>query len=191
MISFNTKDTTQLHAYFGSTPSIDGVLHPEEWSDAFAFDSTNWIAQFSPVTSHSDLFLQGFVKRDSKFIYFGFNVTDDIIYGYDIPPWLPDNNPFANEISPRGFPWFGDEMEILIAADVPTPDPSSNATGSYCSLALIIVVGNNSQWQMVANTYKSIRGVGHPGLLQGEPRQDPAAWQRYSDWIASGAQAGL
>ena len=49
--------------------------------------------------------------------------------------------------------------------------------------------GNGASWQMVCNLTKSRKGgVGAGGLLEGEPRSDPQAWETYQKWILSGAQ---
>ena len=118
-----------LHAYPGTTPHIDGTLDPKEWADAFSFSSDGWVPQFSPVTVASDLHMVGFVKKDEQYLYFGFNVSDDIIYGHDNPAWVPEDYPYANELSPRGFPWFGDEMELLLYSQQGVPPAYSNQSG--------------------------------------------------------------
>ena len=56
------------------------------------------------------------MKHDGKRLYFAFDVTDDVLYGIDTPRWLPKENPKAHELTREGFPWFGDEMELLINA---------------------------------------------------------------------------
>jgi SSS family solute:Na+ symporter len=166
-----------LNAYAGKTPKLDGVISSGEYSDATAFEGVrDWIAQFTPTSSPNDLSLKGWVKHDGKRLYFAFDVTDDVLYGIDIPRWLPDNNPKAHELTPEGFPWFGDEMEILLNA-------SNKWTGNESA------AGTGSSWQMVCNLTKSRqRGVGSGGLLEGEPRRVPEAWNRYRSWIESRAQ---
>jgi SSS family solute:Na+ symporter len=169
-----------LSAYRGTTPVLDGVLAPGEWADAASFGGVqNWTAQFSPVTSDSDLALLGWVKHDGKRLYFAFDVTDDVLYGIDTPRWLPDENPLAHELSRRGFPWFGDEMELLINA-------SNEWKGGEGAR------GDGTSWQMVVNLTKSrLGGVGKGGLLEGEPRRVEAAWNTYQKWILSGAQQAV
>lgn len=171
----NTLQT--LRAYRGSTPVLDGVISPGEWDDAVTFTGVqDWTAQFSPVTSDKDLALRGWVKHDGQRLYFAFDVTDDVLYGIDTPRWLPEENPFAHELSQRGFPWFGDEMELLINA-------SNSWRGGEGAR------GDGSSWQMVCNLTKSrLGGVGKGGLLEGEPRQVEAAWNTYQKWILSHAQ---
>ena len=129
-----------------------------------------------PAESAKDLSLRGYVKHDGKRLYFAFDVTDDVLYGIDTPRWLPVNNPKAHDLTREGFPWFGDEMEVLINA-------SNHWTGNEDS------AGNGSSWQMVCNLTKSRKGgVGVGGLLEGEPRREPQAWQTYQKWILRGAQ---
>jgi SSS family solute:Na+ symporter len=165
-----------LNAFPGRTPVIDGQLTPGEWDDATNFYGvSNWIPQFSPTRSAQDLAVHGYVKHDGKRLYFAFEVTDDVLYGIDTARWLPDNNAKAHELTPEGWPWFGDEMEILI-----------NST--YKWAANESVEGNGRSWQMVCNLTKSRKaGVGKGGLLEGEPRSKPAAWKTYQQWIESGA----
>lgn len=160
----------------GATPVIDGVLSPGEWDDATAFQGVSgWISQFSPVRDAADLSLRGWVKHDGKRLYFAFDVTDDALYGIDTPRWLPDENPKAHALTREGWPWFGDEIELLVHAG-----PHWKAGES--------AAGNGFSWQMVCNLTKSrLGGVGTGGLLEGEPRTSEAAWNTYRRWIESGA----
>src|SRR5437867_922015 len=132
--------------------------------------------QFSPTTDPKDLSLKGYVKHDGKRLYFAFDVTDHVLYGIDTPRWLPDENAKAHELSRTGYPWFGDEMEVLINA-------ANQWQGNENS------AGNGASWQMVCNLTKSRKGgVGVGGLLEGEPRSQQSAWDTYQRWILSGAQ---
>lgn len=166
-----------VNAFRGTTPKLDGVISSGEYSDAVEVTGVkDWIPQFTPTKSPNDLALKGWVKHDGKRLYFAFDITDDVLYAIDTPRWLPDNNLSAHELSPKGFPWFGDEMEILINA--------SNKWSGNESAA-----GNGSSWQMVCNLTKSrLGGVGAGGLLEGEPRRSPEAWNTYKTWIESHAQ---
>ena len=169
----------ELSARPGKTPTLDGVLSPGEWDDAATFTNAGWIPQFSPTTDAKDLSLKGYVKHDGKRLYFAFDVTDDVLYGIDTPRWLPDENPKAHELSRAGFPWFGDEMELLINA-------ANHWEGKENS------AGNGTSWQMVCNLTKSRKGgVGVGGLLEGEPRSVETAWNTYQRWILSGAQEAV
>ena len=165
-----------LNAYPGKTPTLDGVISPGEWDDATTFTNAGWIPQFSLTTNPTDLSLRGYVKHDSKRLYFAFDVTDDMLYGIDTPRWLPAENPHAHELTRAGFPWFGDEMELLI-----------NATNAWTGNEN--ARGDGESWQMVCNLTKSRKGgVGVGGLLEGEPRSKESAWNTYQRWILSGAQ---
>jgi SSS family solute:Na+ symporter len=166
-----------LEAYLGSTPTLDGAISPGEYADAIRFEGVEgWTPQFTPTTDPRDLSLVGYVKHDGKRLYFAFDVTDDVLYGIDTPRWLPKENPKAHELSRQGFPWFGDEMELLINA--------SNKWAGNENAA-----GNGASWQMVCNLTKSRKGgAGAGGLLEGEPRSDESAWNTYQQWILSGAQ---
>jgi solute:Na+ symporter, SSS family len=166
-----------LDAYKGSTPNIDGVISSREYDDAVQLNGVkDWIPQFTRTMSPNDLSLKGWVKHDGRRLYFAFDITDDVLYGIDTPRWLPDNNPSAHELTPQGFPWFGDEMEILLNA--------SNKWSGNESAA-----GNGSSWQMVCNLTKSrLGGIGTGGALEGEPRRSAEAWNRYKQWIEDRAQ---
>jgi SSS family solute:Na+ symporter len=169
----------ELSAYPGTTPRLDGVISPGEWDDATTFTNAGWIPQFSTTTDIKDLSLKGYVKHDASRLYFAFEVTDDVLYGIDTPRWLPDENPSAHQLSRAGFPWFGDEMELLM-----------NATNHWVGNE--DAAGNGTSWQMVCNLTKSRKnGVGVGGLLEGEPRSVESAWNTYQKWILSGAQEAV
>lgn len=165
-----------LYAYLGSTPTLDGVVSPGEYDDATRFRGVKrWTHTFTPTSDDEDLSVVGYVKHDARRLYFAFEVTDDVLYGIDIPRWIPDRNPHAHELSRRGYPWFGDEIELLVNADNHFP------RGVHAE-------GNGRSWQMVVNLTKSrLGGVGVGGLLEGEPRSKQAAWDQYQEWILTGA----
>jgi SSS family solute:Na+ symporter len=169
------QNSRTLYSFPGKTPTIDGKIEKGEWDDSTQFFGVkDWVPQFSPTTDPADLSLHGYVKHDGKRLYFAFDVTDDVLYGIDTPRWLPGNNPKAHEFTPEGWPWFGDEMELLINA---TNKWKDNETAA----------GNGSSWQMVCNLTKSRRGgIGVAGLIEGEPRRNPEAWNTYRKWIESG-----
>ena len=169
-----------LEAYPGTTPTIDGVISPGEWADATRFTGVReWSHTFTPTRDSKDLALTGYVKHDGETPYFAFDVTDDVLYGIDTPRWLPKENPKAHELSREGWPWFGDEMELLI-----------NATNRWTGDA--DAAGDGTSWQMVCNLTKSrLGGVGRGGLLEGEPRSKVSAWNTYRRWIHSGAQRAV
>ncbi len=165
-----------LRAGPGSTPVIDGVISPGEWSDAARFTGVKeWVPQFAPTSDPADLSLTGYLKHDGKRLYFGFEITDDVLYGIDTPRWQPDGFPKVHELTREGYPWFGDEMEILINADNRWEDDER-------------ADGTGRSWQMVCNLTKSrLGGVGKGGLTEGEPRSSEAAWNTYQQWILAGA----
>lgn len=173
-----------LHAWLGSTPTLDGILRPEEWSDAFVIPNINaFDAAFLPVTppapgQPTDLDAVIFIKHDSEYLYVAMNVTDNFVYGLqDDNWWTPPGNPAANNLTQQGWPWFGDENEVLLSGATPAW-PADNAT----------VNGSTISWQMVCNSGKSrLGGVGVGGLLEGEPRSSNYAWHNYQAWILSGA----
>jgi SSS family solute:Na+ symporter len=167
-----------LRAGPGTTLVLDGRIAAGEWADATRFEGVrDWIPQFAPTSDPADLSLTGYVKHDGARLYFAFEITDDVLYGIDTPRWEPDGFPKVHELTREGYPWFGDEVEILINADNRWEGgESANGTGR--------------SWQMVCNLTKSrLGGVGKGGLLEGEPRSLESAWNTYQEWIRTGAMA--
>lgn len=167
-----------MRAWRGTTPVLDGRISPGEWDDATTFrGGRGWVHTFSPTVDDADLHLEGWVKHDGARLHFAFRVTDDLLYGLDTPRWLPDENPKAHELTREGYPWFGDEVEILMNCRPTGAEPKG-----------VGVAGDGSSWQMVCNLTKSrLGGVGAGGLLEGEPRSKSSAWDTYRRWIESGA----
>ncbi len=172
----------EVKAYPGTTPKLDGVISPSEYDDAVRFTGVkDWAPEFTQTTDGKDLSLVGYVKHDTKWLYFAFDITDDVLYGIDIPRWIPKGFPKVHELTREGFPWFGDEMELLIGAD----NKWSKADNENAN-------GTGSAWQMVCNLTKSrLGGVGVGGLLEGEPRSLESAWNTYHQWILTGAQKAV
>ena len=185
----NAVPTRTLFASHGATPTIDGIISPGEYDDAFGFSTADapdtapglrgpnlWSAQFREANNVADSSLRGWVKYDAHSLYFGFEVLDDYLYGIDGPRWCPAGNPACEQLTPQGWPWFGDGVEVLINAA--GRQHAGNST----------VVGNATQWQMVCSLTKSrLGGIGTGGLCEGEPRQSADAWHAYRKWIDSGA----
>lgn len=170
----------ELQCFHGITPKLDGAISPGEWDDATTFTGTlDWTPQFSRTTDPKDLSLRGWVKYDDTRLHFAFEVTDDVLYGIATDRWLPEKNPQAHELTRTGWPWFGDEMELLI-----------NATNTW--KADESAAGDGTSWQMVCNLTKSRLGdVGVGGLIEGEPRSKPEAWETYQRWIKSRAMEAV
>ncbi|MFA6545948.1 MAG: hypothetical protein WCS99_16130 [Limisphaerales bacterium] len=170
----------ELRVYYGTTPTLDGVIAAGEWDDAVTITGTEgWTPEFTRTTDAKDLSLKGWVKYDAHRLYFAFEVTDDVLYGIDTGRWLPDNNPKAHELTREGWPWFGDEMELLINA-------SNKWKGDEDA------AGDGTSWQMVCNLTKSrLGGVGTGGLLEGEPRAKESAWNNYRRWIETRAMEAV
>lgn len=175
-------DVTEQHqsnpsvvsVYRGTTPLFDGKIDGSEYQDATKISGiTTWTPQFSPVTDKSDLSGSVWIKHDGTYLYFAFDITDDLLYGIDTSRWLPKENPKAHELTREGFPWFGDGVEVLI-----------NAENQWSEKDGELNKGNGKSWQMVASTHKSrLGGIGVAGLLEGEERSMPSAWNTYQKWI--------
>src|SRR5262245_7458324 len=74
---------------FGEAPVIDGHLAKGEWADATEFSGVrDWVPEFTAVTNDADLALRGWVKHDRQWLYFAFDITDDVLYGIDTERWL-------------------------------------------------------------------------------------------------------
>lgn len=72
-----------LRAQRGTTPTIDGVLSPAEWDDAYSVLAvvTPTVQQFSPVTGSVDWALaEAWIKFDATHLYLGFDIIDDVAY---------------------------------------------------------------------------------------------------------------
>ena len=183
-----------LLSYHGKTPTVDGRISPGEYDDAFSFSAPfnggamAWTAEFAPVTDPKDLSVHGWIKHDDKALFLAFNITDDVLYSLQTPHWTPKLNPLANVLNRTGWPWFGDEMEVLLNAAGPPAVMCPNASSKPPPRG---VVGNETEWQMVMNLQKSrLGGVGVGGLMEGEPRSSLSAWNSYQSWIKSGKMKG-
>ena len=184
MINFQVKAGNypkELKAYKGSTPLLDGKISPGEYSDATQFMGTfDWTREFSPNSNSLDLSVIAWVKHDGHDLYFAFDVTDDVIYGIDIPRWLPTNDSRVHDFSTESSPWHGDGVEIYL-----------NPQNKWSITPDDLAEGNGFSWQMVCSTHKSYQfKLERGGLLEGNPRTDDA-WNRYKHWINSGAMQAV
>jgi len=166
-----------LPMYFGSTPVLDGIIGDDEYSDAFYFTGTSdWMSDGSHIPSNieSDLSVKAWIKHDGEYLYFAFDVMDDVIYGIDIRRWVHSNNPYANELTyDRGWSWFGDGIEIMMNSTYEWDDTKES-------------IGDATCWQVICSTHKStLGGLDNAGLLEGEPRNE-YAWTNYKNWIVNG-----
>jgi SSS family solute:Na+ symporter len=174
-----------MHIYRGSTPVLDGRIGEDEYKDAVVFHGADgWNDQFvnTPVSGTDDLSFTGWIKHDGTNLYFAFDITDDVLYGYETGRWVPDENPDrVHDFTKSSFPWFGDGLELLINAGYVWPEEDD--TYNY---------GDARSWQVVCNHSKSLLGgIGRGGLIQGEQRSDPNAWINHEKWIRSGAMQAV
>ena len=166
-----------VSVYRGSTPTLDGAIAPGEYDDATLIEGVaGWTPQFSPVADPADLAVKVMIKHDGKDLYVAYDVTDNLIYGVDIPRWQPDENPDVHAFNKEGWPWFGDGVELLV-----------NARYRWSQKDEEYSHGNGHNWQMVASTHKSVlHGFKQGGLMMGEPRRAPGVWETYERWIREG-----
>ena len=166
-----------LTAYTGTTPKLDGVISPGEYPDAAEITGVTEVGSAIHTNNRSERpgpERLGQARRQTAVLRLRHHRRRPLRDRY--PSWLPDNNPKAHELTREGYPWFGDEMEILI-----------NATNKWKGDES--VAGNGESWQMVCNLTKSrLGGIGVGGLLEGEPRRSESAWNTYQNWIRTGAQ---
>jgi len=168
----------ELKAYRGIAPVLDGIISPWEYEDATLFTGTrDWFREFSANYDNLDLSVKAWVKHDGKNLYFAFDVTDDVIYGIDIPRWLPDDNPLVHDFTVgNSWPWFGDGIELFLNPEN-TWDNSKDENTK----------GNGLSWTMVCSTHKSYaNGLKAGGIIEGEPRND-YSWTNYREWMKKGA----
>ncbi len=165
-----------LIAYLGTTPTLDGHIDEGEYEDAEEIIGVRgWQSDTPPASENpEDLSVVGWVKHDGNSLFFAFDVTDDILYGFDIDRWLPDSNPKANELHlQRGWPFWGDGMEIMM-------NSTHQWEGDDQS------VGDGRSWQVCCSTNKSILGgLGVGGISYGLP-YDAGVWDRYERWVRNG-----
>ena len=103
-----------LRAWRGTTPNIDGVLEPGEWTDGFEISTPfggsprvmQWASEFNQVVLEADLSLTGWIKHDDKALYLGFNISDDVLHGIESPRFDPPANPQVDALNQSGWPWF-------------------------------------------------------------------------------------
>ena len=170
--------TSTVSAFLGSTPTVDGIVHPSEWADATRIDGTDWVDRFNGTLTPADLCVMSvWVKHDGHSLFFALNISDNIIYLH--PQWTPPGNSAVDEFNASGWPWWGDDVELIInSLDTPSANCSVNCT----------VSGNTHSWQMATNLHKrALNGVQQfePGIMPSEPRT--TAWPVYLSWIQSGA----
>ena len=168
-----------LTAYLGTTPTLDGFISKGEYDDAEKIIGVKgWESDTPPASENKeDLSVVGWVKHDGSSLYFAFDVTDDIIYGFDTKRWLPSNNPDANNLNiEKGWPFWGDGIELMMNSTYQWDD------NSRC-------VGDGRSWQFCCSTNKSILGgLGVGGLSSGLPL-NTEVWERYEKWIRNGDMA--
>ncbi len=131
-----------LTAYFGKTPVLDGFISEGEYADAeFLTGVKDWYSDTGIASEDSlDLSVKVWYKHDGTHLFFAFDVTDNIVYGFDTERWLPAANPDANSlIRGEGWPWFGDGLEIMMNPSYTWDDTKKS-------------IGDGTIWQTIVQT---------------------------------------
>eukprot|EP01052_Picozoa_sp_SAG31_P011189 SAG31_NODE_629_length_13436_cov_116.287825_2_plen_344_part_00 len=100
-----------VRAWRGSTPTIDGMITTEEWSDGFEISTPfknsrggqkqmEWTSYFRPVEDPADLSMHGWVKHDDRALYLGFEVSDNLLHGIESPVSAPCSLTTDSSITP-------------------------------------------------------------------------------------------
>ena len=165
-------DNSLLTAYKGITPVLDGFISEGEYSDAESITGVkDWYSDTGIACEDSlDLSVRVYYKHDGAHLFFAFDVTDNILYGFDTERWLPAANPDANSlVRGEGWPWFGDGLEIMMNPSYTWDDTKKS-------------VGDGTIWQTICSTHKSFAGgLEFGGLIEGIPYTE-YAWTNYQDW---------
>lgn len=165
-----------ITVYKGSTPVLDGYITDGEYNDAVKIAGVKgWKSDTPPACENSkDLSVVLYVKHDGNSLYFAFDITDDVLYGFDTERWLPNDNPDANKLHiKKGWPFWGDGIELMMNSTYKWNDKSR-------------CVGDGRSWQFCCSTNKSVLGgLGVGGLSSGLPLTNEV-WERYENWIKNG-----
>ena len=165
-----------LTAYLGTTPVLDGYISEGEYSDAESLTGTaGWFCGTTGIASEDSLDLSARIwyKHDGDYLYFAFDVSDNVIYGFDTERWLPHANENANSlIRGEGWPYFGDGIEFFMNPSYTWDDKKKS-------------IGDGTIWQTIVSTHKSYAGgLEYGGLIQGIPYTE-YAWTNYENWYAN------
>jgi SSS family solute:Na+ symporter len=163
-----------LIAFKGTTPTLDGYISEGEYADAELLTGVKgWFSDTKVTTNDSsDLSVKVWYKHDGSYLYFAFDVCDDVLFGYDVEKWTPDKKPKVNELSYKngGWPYFADGVEIFMN---PASEWDDTAKPS----------GDGMGWQVICSTLKStLGGLDQGGLIEGVPYTE-YAWANYKNWI--------
>ena len=163
-----------LKAYLGTTPTLDGFISEGEYSDAeFLTGVSGWYSDMNngtACTDSLDLSVKVWYKHDGTHLYFAFDVTDNIIYGFDTERWTPEVKPDANNLARgEGWPFWGDGIEIMMNPSYTWDDTKKS-------------IGDGTIWQTICSTHKSTAGgLEYGGLIEGVPFTE-YAWTNYKEW---------
>ena len=76
--------------------------------------------------------------------YVAWDVTDDVLYGFDTPRYLPENNANAHALTREGFLGYGDGVELLVNARY-TWTPETNEIAAAPARLAMVASNHKSQ----------------------------------------------
>ncbi|OPZ19576.1 MAG: Endo-1,4-beta-xylanase C precursor [candidate division BRC1 bacterium ADurb.BinA364] len=109
LASFPTATATQTF----TRPTLDGVIGVDEWQGA-PLDITYDIDP-GTVSGPADLSAKMYVNYDAKWLYLGFDITDDVLA----------NNPVSGSL------WLNDSIEIFFDSDLSRTPDNAAPGGQY------------------------------------------------------------
>ncbi len=163
--------TNEISAWVGSTPTIDGVISPGEWNDAFKIDISNMLGRKDNIIRPVGSVMAWFkVNASNNSLYVAVNNTNDTIYEDhdEIALYIDDNNdglyPAPGDTTEGNY-WAthyasGDVIKFRpiygtggVGNTIYLSNPQikvSNATG-HLVYEFVIPLGSASHWQIGFN----------------------------------------
>jgi hypothetical protein len=164
--------TDEISAWVGSTPTIDGVITPGEWSDAFEVDISNFLGRRDNITRPIGSVMAWFKVNPAKnSLYVAVdNTFDNILEDHDeIALYVDDNNdglyPAPGD-STEGNYWAahyasGDVIKFRPIYNtggvgstffLPNPQIKVSAATGHVVYEFVIPLGTASNWQIGFNS---------------------------------------
>ena len=164
--------TDEISAWVGSTPTIDGVISPGEWSDAFEVDISNFLGRRDNITRPIGSVMAWFkVNAAKSSLYVAVdNTYDQVLEDHDeIALYVDDNNdgfyPAPGDSSEGNY-WAahyasGDVIKFRPIYNtggvgntffLPNPQIKVSAATGHLVYEFVIPLGSASNWQIGFNS---------------------------------------